>query len=341
MSKSIVETILVVKNRAMGDAIMGLSSIQYLKDNFPHAKIIYMVPEWIYPLFKNVKNQADLIIPLKLKTVSNAFSLAKTINKYKPQIVLELFQSGRTAKFFQIHRLVGGYQYLFHNHHLKKGESAILDQGEYKANTQRDLDGIWSHLFRDKKEEVPNHLDFIPTISPIKEIKKSKSIIFGVVATRETKMWPLNFYIDLAKMIKKDYPDISIDIPLGPGDNSIKKALSKENHLFNFIETSLENLPHEIFHNQLYVGNDTGIKHIAIALGIKSFTLFGPEPPLEWHPYDKQIHPYFYRENLECRTRNAHYCGLTTCESMICLNQISPEQVFQGIKSELSRINNE
>ena len=96
----------------------------------------------------------------------------------------------------------------------------------------------------------------------------------------------------------------------------------------SFLQTSLRDLPIELASGKIYIGNDTGIKHLCIALGLKSISFFGPEPPVEWHPYNQNEHPFYYIDNLDCRTQTAHFCGLSTCDSMICLNQISAERVF-------------
>ncbi|MFN8371029.1 MAG: hypothetical protein U0T83_10460, partial [Bacteriovoracaceae bacterium] len=60
-------------------------------------------------------------------------------------------------------------------------------------------------------------------------------------------------------------------------------------------------------------------------------TFFGPEEPKEWHPYDVKKHPYFFIDKLECRTQISHYCPLNTCDSMICLNQITPALVVTKV----------
>ena len=95
------------------------------------------------------------------------------------------------------------------------------------------------------------------------------------------------------------------------------------------IEESLENLPTALSGSQYYIGNDTGIKHLCVALKIPTLTLFGPEPPLEWHPYNPDDHPYLYKEPLACRTVKTHYCGLSSCESMVCLNEFTPIEVLK------------
>src|SRR5690606_35295202 len=44
----------------------------------------------------------------------------------------------------------------------------------------------------------------------------------------------------------------------------------------------------------LYLGNDSGPKHLAVAVGTPTITLFGPEDPFEWHPYPRESHPIHY-----------------------------------------------
>ena len=138
-------------------------------------------------------------------------------------------------------------------------------------------------------------------------------------------------YRDLARLIYNDDPNMKIIIPLGPGDDEIEDKIYELDFPRNchIIKEKLDALPKALAESKLYIGNDTGLKHISIALGIPTLSFFGPEPPTEWHPYSTNDHPYYYKEGLECRTRNAHYCGLSTCDSMICLSSFSPSEVFQ------------
>jgi heptosyltransferase-2 len=325
--KSIPKTLLVVKNRALGDSIMGLSSIHFLKDTLPQTRIIYGVPKWIYPLYKNVETYADEIIPLGFKDLKEWRESRKLIKSHKVDSVLELFQSGRTKKFFNLWRLMGGPRYVAHNHHTNKGP--VHDQGVIKSNIQRDLDGAWS--FFGHGDQPPSFLGYPPTL---RVNPKSKGhIVLGVVATRETKMWPLEYYGELTHLIKEKYPESKIIIPLGPADKAIEEELSgKISSHSEFLKVPLDELPVRLAGARHYIGNDTGLKHICVALGIPTYTLFGPEPPTEWHPYDKSLHPYYFREPLECRTRVAHYCALKSCQSMICLNEHKPLNLLNDLK---------
>ena len=61
-------TILVVKNRAMGDSIMCLATLQWLRELYPEAKIVYGLPSCIIPLYKNVQTAADSYLNVDLKS---------------------------------------------------------------------------------------------------------------------------------------------------------------------------------------------------------------------------------------------------------------------------------
>ena len=335
MSKA--RTIMLVKNRALGDSIMGLSAVSYLKLLYPENNIIYAVPQWIAPLYENSATAADKIYPLSLSTFRDILKLFSDLKRLEVDHIHEMHQSGRGAKIFKWISLLLGIRYTAHNHHLKEG-TEVIDQGSIKPLIQRDLDGVFSFL---GKGDLPNHLNYPPEIHPNLKREKLPLIIMGVVATRETKMWPLSYYLNLASLIQASFPAYKIVIPLSKSetDKKIKEELEGLGIPQNtqIVEWSLKDLPSYFSEASLYIGNDTGLKHLGVAVGIKTFTFFGPEPANEWHPYDSSLHPYFYLEGLACRTRIHHYCGLSICDlsvdKMKCLTYFSPEKIFSEIRN--------
>lgn len=321
-------TIIVTKNRAMGDAVIGLGGLQYARELFPDKKLVYAIPDWICPLFADVDIVADEVVPVRLKSIGDWFSMWKTMKNISPELVFEFFQSGRTGKFFNLYSKLSKSDYFFHNHHPGI-QSKIYDQGVIKSNIQRDLDGLYSYWGKD----YPKDLSYEPKMTLRREVEKENAIILGVVATRKTKMWPLENYVELAKKLSEK--GIKCLIPIAPSelDQDIKKSLNslRMDKFADYIEVSLTKLPYELSRAKMYIGNDTGMKHICVALGIPTHTFFGPEPPTEWHPYNLERHSYDFIDDLECRTRTAHFCGLSECDSMICLNQINDSQVLARV----------
>jgi heptosyltransferase-2 len=333
------QNIVIVKNRALGDSVMGLGAVSYLRSLFPQKKIIYAVPKWIAPLYNETKTSADIIYPLSLNSLRDIFKVYLDFKKLKVDHIHEMQQSGRGRKFFKLIAFFLGIPYTAHNHHLLIGDK-VLDQGIKKPLIQRDLDGIYSFM---GSGNVPDYINYEPRFIFDDVITIKPTIIFGVVATRQTKMWPLENFIKLAELINFNFPNMEIVIPLSKSETDIKIKsqlieLGLPNNC-NIVQWSLSELPKMFRAASFYLGNDTGLKHIAIASGVKTFTIFGPEPTNEWHPYNELKHPAFYFENLSCRTRNSHFCNLSVCDlqtdNMLCMKSFSPELIFKSIQATI------
>ena len=294
-------------------------------------------------MYKNLKSEANSVVSLDFLGFRPVLSLIGFFKEKKFDAVIELHQRGSSSKVLRLFSIIFKYKYFFHNHNLLENkDSFVLDQGKTKASIQRDLDCIWSVLrfyLKDRVGILPSYLEHAPQLSLNKDLKRASGIILGVVATRKTKMWPLEYYKRLVDLILKRHPNIAITIPVSKGieDQLIKARLAslRIDRRVEFIEESLENLPAALAGHNLYIGNDTGLKHLSAALGINTYTFFGPEDPLEWHPYHEDFHKYFFIENLSCRTETAHFCGKSICKNMICLDQFVPEEVFKKIEKDI------
>jgi len=334
--KSNIKNIFVFKNRGLGDAILGLSSVAWLKSIYPEAKVVYGVPHWVHPLFDKVKTHCDETIPLRLEGVSDFFGFYKFFNERNFDLILELHQTGRSKIFFNTFGRFIQAKYFYHNHHLKK-ENFILDQGVTKPNIQRDLDGVYSaikYIDTDRELHVPHYLQWPPQIC-IENRNPSGDIVLGVVATRQAKMWPLEYYAILLGMIKSKGFSKKILIPVSsePKDRVIREALIKIGLPSNaeFIQCSLSELPENIKNASIYIGNDTGLKHVCASIGMDTYTFFGPEEPMEWHPYDPQKHRYFFLEKMPCRAQQGGFCGESHCSNHFCLKEIKPDYVLSEL----------
>jgi 3-deoxy-D-manno-octulosonic-acid transferase/heptosyltransferase-1 len=93
-------------------------------------------------------------------------------------------------------------------------------------------------------------------------------------------------------------------------------------------ETTLLDLAALYQSASLLVTTDSGPMHIAAAVGTPAIALFGPTDPLRTGPYGKN-HTVI-RKELSCSP-----CFLKKCTSMICMNDITVEEVFQAIKKKL------
>ncbi len=256
--------------------------------------------------------------------------------KIRPDLVLELHKSGRSSKVLKLYSLISGAKYVAHDHNKNSGE--IFEQGVRKPIIQRDLDGAFT-LAQSFNHEVkyPSYLEFVPRFK--KQRTQELGIVLGVVATRDEKKWPLTHFAELIRLIKLAHPELPILIPLSKSaeDEEIKiklKALIDSEEV-EFIQTPLEQLGERLSHAHLYIGNDTGIKHICVALGLKTWTLFGPEEPIEWQPYDYQKHPFFWIYEGDIRSQMVEQCKLVQFDRSRNLSEIAPDEVYSYLYSDL------
>ncbi len=126
----------------------------------------------------------------------------------------------------------------------------------------------------------------------------------GVSASRPAKRWPLARYFQLASQLKgKARVGVVYDSPDAfGGDTYFRNELAKVATLYP--TPDLPSLMALLPQARCYVGSDSGVKHLAIALGVRTLTLFGPESVGEWHCYDPKIHPYIQYE-LKCRSNDS------------------------------------
>lgn len=86
----------------------------------------------------------------------------------------------------------------------------------------------------------------------------------------------------------------------------------------------------------LFIGNDSGPLHLAVACGMPTVSFFGPETPKLYGPVGENHH-VFYRE-LHCSPcLNLFYSKDTRCTNNVCLKTISPEDVFPVVDDLLRR----
>ena len=88
------------------------------------------------------------------------------------------------------------------------------------------------------------------------------------------KNWPLRSYLELASHLP-----CPVEWTAGP-EEKLAEATRFDN---------LSNLARWIRGARLYIGNDSGITHLAAATGVPTLALFGPTDPAVWGPRGKNV----------------------------------------------------
>ncbi len=143
------------------------------------------------------------------------------------------------------------------------------------------------------------------------------------------KCWPTDRYVELILWLKKEM-DAQILLISGQADTGIVEAL-RDKVRDNFIladQLPLPILAAIIKRSNLFVGNDSGITHLAAAVGTPTITIFGPTDPRMWGPRGEQV-KILYKKS-PCSP-----CSFDTrrnCFSQICLEGVTVEDVISEIR---------
>ncbi len=115
--------------------------------------------------------------------------------------------------------------------------------------------------------------DFNPRVKPERTTLRCTVVIHPFSGSRR-KNWPLDSYRALAASLP-----IRTEWTAGP-EEELDCATRFED---------LRQLANWLSGATLYVGNDSGITHLAAALGIPTLALFGPTDPAQWAPRGENV----------------------------------------------------
>lgn len=105
------------------------------------------------------------------------------------------------------------------------------------------------------------------------------------------KIWPLRNWWALLKYLSESYPN-PLFLILGPVDEGLRSfARAAEALGVTTLEgLSLPLLTAWLAQGRLYVGNDSGVSHLAAASGIPTIAIFGATDPRVWAPRGVEVH---------------------------------------------------
>ncbi len=247
----------------------------------------------------------------------------------------------------------------FHGHKDRNRYSTVdvPGKGILKPIIERDMDSVRAlgahvspgrlpeiKVLPGEKEEAQKRLAQMGLPTPV--------LAIGLGASRSTKFWPFERYALLAEKWCAQTGGSVIALMSADEDQQGREFLrcveaqvaQAEVRRKITIESGLDlrSLFALVGETAVLVGNDSGPRHIAVAVGTPTVTIFGPEDPFEWHPYPSERHPYFFAEGLPCRKDALPgypaWCGLDTCvvEQHRCMREIGVDAVF-GAAERISR----
>ncbi len=345
--ENIYRRILAVKWRRLGDTVLWTSALEALRQQFPQAEITLALPRPYLPLFAD-DNRFGRLIPLS-DDVPLA-SLATEIQKESYDCFLGFHASSSVRRL----AVKTGIRPRVLHHHSRRADPFSSDLpipslGQPMSAQERDVNVVRALGFKGSAPATQIPLSE-KSRGAAKVFLKSrgwqedqKLVFLHPGASREAKKWGLDRYLNVAKGLCA-----STERPFIAVVTESDKEWEREKYLLGeLLKLSVEirvpdllELAATLSWGNVLAGSDSGIKHLAAAVGIATVTLFGPESIGEWHCYgDEQL---TLQVPVSCRSTDPSpkefaWCGFHRCPlaSHACMRLISPEDVFKRVFSSL------
>jgi ADP-heptose:LPS heptosyltransferase len=252
-----VGRIVVLRALGLGDLLTGLPALRGLREAFPEAEIVLLSPRWLEPLV----------------------ALAGVADE-----VVEPEQDGRAVPHALPKRLHGAD--LAVNLHGRGPESTAL----LAATSPRRV-VAWGEGWRAEEHEVrrwcrlleehgvpadPARLDLpAPDVPPPAEAVGATLVHPG--ANAGARRWPAERWREVITAL-----DGAVAVTAGRGEEGAAREVAGAAPVLAGL--SLLELAAAVSAARAVICPDTGVAHLATALGTPSVVLFGPVPPSEWGP---------------------------------------------------------
>ncbi|CAN5343714.1 putative lipopolysaccharide heptosyltransferase III [soil metagenome] len=359
-----VKRVLVVKLRSIGDTVLSTPSLIALRRFLPDAEIDILLEDWVAPLLEGFE-AVDKVISVGKGSLERV-RVALALRRRKYDVAFNL-HGGTTATFFTAaslakHRVgYADYQYSFlYNHLLSSASDFWKTEFTHSAEQQLALLGFVGVPVEDRPKTrldvstsaSESLLKKFPAETQTQQNEGSTADVSGShdgepfallhpSSLFTTKQWPTeNFARTVEFLAEKGLKAIAVT---SKNENNALDDLKRESKvpITTFDDLSLPEITALASKASLFVGNDSGIAHIAAAVQTPSVVIFGSSNRNHWRPWTDAPNEIVFEE-FACQPCPGYVCaeyGEPRCILSVRVESVvaAIERVL-GEKSELSRI---
>ena len=337
--------ILIIQLRRIGDVLMCTPALRALRKKFPQSHIAFLTEKESASLLDENPYLNELIVWDK-KRYNNPFYSTKKVLELRAKsfdMVIDFFGNPRSAWvcFFSGAKYRIGYDLkgrgILYNIKIKSNSNPTyaaqsrldalkvlgIENNDVKLDfiLSQKAKGIAKSFFDEKKIKTK---DFIISVSP--------------TSRRHFNRWFLERYAELCDWLVDQF-NTKIILVWGPGEKVIVEELSslmKNDPIVSAQTGTLQELGAILKRCDMHIGDDNGTKHIAVAVGLPTVTIFGPHSEISWTFPDTARHKWI-KKKVDCPDceKIKHNCKELTCLEEIKVSDVKEKflELLGGIKS--------
>ncbi|MFQ5811569.1 MAG: WecB/TagA/CpsF family glycosyltransferase [Anaerolineae bacterium] len=339
--------ILVVKLSDIGDVLTATPALRALRESFPAARLEALVPPNSAPVLAESPLVDEVI-------VFDKFQYDRPIDAFKPSSLAALVRLARDLRRQRYDCLVILHHLTTRWGALKYAALALTSGARVRVGLDNGRGWFLTHRARDHgfgaRHEVEYWLDVVGTIGA--ETKDtSLEMTVGqndqipmtndqhpIVAIHPgsggyslARRWSAKGFARVADALVERY-GARIVLVGTPADGVSQVASLMRSEAVNLEgRTRLKQLAATLKRCDLFIGADSGVMHLAAAMGTPLVAIFGPSNHRAWGPWPRDGRHIILRADLPCSP--CSYVGYRVgqregCEAMTCMKAITSEMVL-------------
>ena len=336
-----VRRVLLVRLRSIGDTVLATPSLFALKRFLPDVKVDILVEDWVAPLLDNHPH-VDNVVMLERGGFITRARVARELRAANYDVVYNL-HGGTTATFLT--RATGAryrvgfktYQYAqLHNH---QAPSPLLVWGQQKAHSveqQLALLGWTGVPVTDRpRTQLGISQKATQTVNKLLAeagLTEQKIALIHPAAAFATKQWAVENFARIAEFLTdRGFAPVAI---AAPNEKALlEKLCSQASVKITTLDLPLPEVTALAARSELFVGNDSGIAHIAAAVGTAAVVIFGSSNIAHWRPWNSAPAEVVFEE-MPCQPCHGYFCE--KFEQPECILRVPVTRVIAAIDRLLS-----
>ena len=337
-----VRRVLVVRHRAAGDLLLTTPALRALRAGLPSASIDVLTARGTGALLRG-NPDVDRVLEIDRRSLVSQASRYLDLMRGGYDLVLDMVSNPRSAFMTALTRAP-----------IRVGYDLAGRRYAYTIRVPREPLGPDGPVVRYAPEAsldlvraigiAPRGLELTLSVAPeahrtIDEwVRRSGLGARPLVAclpsgTWPTKTWPPERFAAAMDGLHQDADIVWI---WGPGEERLARECRGQmrNPATLAPATGWQELGALIARCALIVSNDSGPKHLAVALGVPTVTVFGPTHPGAWQP-PTGPHIAIEAPDLDCLHCNETVCPLHGDRHLRCMRDVTTAMVVEACRARL------
>lgn len=311
-----VERVLLVRLRSIGDTVLTTPSLFALKRFLPNAAVDILLEDWVAPVLAGFPH-VDNVITLERRSTAARARVARQLRANRYDVVYNL-HGGTTATLLA--RATGAkyrvgyqtYQYARLHNHLSPASAELWGRDKtHSVEQQLALLG-WTGV--PVSDRPPTQLAVTPAADDVvvKRLQAAQLIdrefvVLHPAAAFATKQWSANNFARVAEDLRNR--GLAVVVITTAEQHSIIDEMNQTMAapVEAFTDFSLPELTALLKRARLFVGNDSGIAHMAAAMQTPAVVIFGSSNTAHWRPWARTAAEVVLEE-MECQPCHGYFC---------------------------------